>query len=214
MTAAPDSSSAPLVLMTGFDVFYGTQSNPTQDLMLRLQDMKRPNLTTLVLPTAYRRGADELLRVLQLMQPRWLVMTGLNASAAHLRYEQVALNFDHSSKPDNDGEVRQRRHIAEGGPVGFWNELPFDELSTAAAEAGEELELSRDAGGFVCNHVYFAAREFLSQQAWSASAGFVHVPPLGPERLERVAGVFAQFAARLQQRIEQQDQAREFTDNR
>lgn len=187
-----------MILVTGFEPFGGVATNPTQIIVERLQRLNSTEVTAQVLPTAYRRGADVMTELLRALRPRVVLMTGLNASATNLRYEQVALNFDHAAKPDNDGEVRQLRYIREAGPVGYWNTLPFEPLRSVAHEFGETLEVSRDAGGFVCNHVFFSALDIIGAELPGARAGFVHVPPLDDTRLERLVNVFAAWLQRLQ----------------
>lgn len=181
-------------LFTGFEPFDGADTNPTQDLVRLLDSKHRGVWSTQVLPTAYRRSAESVTDSLRRLRPRWVLMTGLNASARHLRYEQVALNSNHASKPDNDGELRLNRRIRESGPVGYWNGLPFETMSAVAQDFGETLELSRDAGGFVCNHVFFTVMDLITSELPTTKAGFVHVPPLDEERLQRVASIMESWA--------------------
>jgi pyroglutamyl-peptidase len=187
-----------MILVTGFEPFGGVTVNPTQDIVERLQRRPLPGVTAEVLPTAYRRGARMMTELLHTRRPRVVLMTGLNASAQNLRYEQVALNFDHAAKPDNDGEARQLRHIRERGPVGYWNTLPFDALRSVADEFGETLEVSRDAGGFVCNHVFFTAMDVITTQLPETRAGFVHVPSLDDTRLARIVDVLTAWLRNLE----------------
>jgi pyroglutamyl-peptidase len=187
-----------MILVTGFEPFGGVATNPTQNIVERLQRLDSPGVSAEVLPTAYLRGAQMMTELLRTRRPRVVLMTGLNAGAQNLRYEQVALNFDHAAKPDNDGEVRQLRHIREGGPVGYWNTLPFDALRSVAHEFGETLEVSRDAGGFVCNHVFFTAMDVITTHLPETRAGFVHVPSLDDARFERIVDVFTAWLRNLE----------------
>jgi pyroglutamyl-peptidase len=44
---------------------------------------------------------------------------------------------------------------------------------------------SDDAGGFLCNHVFYRAREWLERRGLLVPCGFVHLPPLAALALER-----------------------------
>ncbi len=187
-----------MILVTGFEPFGGAATNPTQNVVESLQRLDLPGVSAEVLPTAYRRAAQRMTELLNTLRPRVVLMTGLNASTQNLRYEQVALNFDHAAKPDNDGEMRQFRHIREGAPVGYWNTLPFEALRSLADESGETLDLSRDAGGFVCNHVFFTAMDVVATELPGTRAGFVHVPSLDDTRLQRIVDVFTAWLRNLE----------------
>ena len=110
-----------------------------------------------------------------------------------MRFEQVALNLDQASKPDNDGELRRNQRIRETGPVGYFGTLPFEQMRQQAEHSGEALELSRDAGGFVCNHVFYTASALLASEFPEAIAGFVHVPPLDAPRFQRVCNLLERW---------------------
>lgn len=157
--------------------------------MERLNAFHHPSVKALVLPTVYRDAEARVLDALHHSRPRWVVSFGLNSGATALRFEHVALNLDHAAKPDNSGEVRLVQRIRETGPVGYWSGLPFDELSELAAGHGVTLEPSRDAGGFVCNHVFYTVCDHLARELPASRAGFIHVPPLDGAALERIASV-------------------------
>jgi pyroglutamyl-peptidase len=190
-----------MILFTGFEPFDGATTNPTEQLVGHIASMRLTDVAARVLPTSYRRSEAALTAALRELRPRVVCMLGLAAGAATLRFEQVALNLNQASKPDNDGELRRNQRIRETGPVGYFGTLPFEPMRQQAEHSGEALELSRDAGGFVCNHVFYTASELLASELPEAIAGFVHVPPLDAPRFRRVcklleawSGVFRDWA--------------------
>ena len=44
---------------------------------------------------------------------------------------------------------------------------------------------SEDAGGFLCNHVFYRAREWVERAGLAIPCGFLHLPPLEALPLER-----------------------------
>lgn len=128
--------------------------------------------------------------LLQQHRPDQVLMLGLAAGEQALRLEQVALNLDNAESPDNGGEVRQCTRIVEQGPVGYWSTLPLAAMARQAGRIGEAVQFSHDAGGFVCNHVFFSTLHRLARAGGGSRGGFVHLPPLDTgERLVRVAGL-------------------------
>lgn len=178
-----------MILITGFEPFDGATFNPTQALIERLNAFHHPSVKGLVLPTVYRDAEAAVLDALHNSRPRWVISFGLNSGATALRFEHVALNLNDAAKPDNAGEVRRMQRIRETGPVGYWSGLPFDELTQLAAAHGVTLEPSRDAGGFVCNHVFYSVCDYLARELPESRGGFIHVPLLNEASLEQTVAV-------------------------
>lgn len=184
-----------MLLVTGFDAFDGATTNPTQTLVERLASRSLTDVVTRILPTSFARSEVTLAATLRAVRPTAVCMLGLNARATTLRFEHVALNLNQATKPDNDGEVRCHQLIRESGPVAYFSRLPFEAMRQEAEARGEVLEPSRDAGGFVCNHVFYTAADLLAHEQPESRAGFVHVPPLSGARLDTVTKVLEAWVA-------------------
>ncbi len=183
-------------LVTGFEPFGGASRNTSELVVTALAAPGEAGILTAVLPTSYRRAEAEIGELLEAHRPRRALMLGLAAGTARMRFEQVALNLNDSTAPDNDGEVRLRRRIVERAPVGYWSTLPLGRMGEAARDLGEEVEFSRDAGGYVCNHVFFTAAHLAATASPGTSTGFVHLPDVGcsDKRLKRFVGILRIWA--------------------
>ena len=107
----------------------------------------------------------------------------------------MALNLDDAASADDDGERRSGTPIVPAGPVGHWSTLPLEDFAAALASRSLPFVWSRDAGGFLCNHVFYVARHWVEQSARPIPCGFVHLPPREALALERqVEGVRACLA--------------------
>jgi pyroglutamyl-peptidase len=184
-------------LVTGFEPFGGAELNASEQLIVELRARNVPGLSTQVLPTSYRRAEQTLLHALAEQRPKLLLMLGLHAAATNLLYEQVALNLNDAAKPDNDGETRRRISIREQGPVGYFSSLGFEPMAKLAARHAEELVFSRDAGGFVCNHVFYTAAHWAASGLPNLRVGFVHVPPLDSLRCTRITDLLLDWVSAL-----------------
>lgn len=168
-------------LVTGFEPFGGASVNVSEEIVTALAALGRPGLVTAVLPTSYRRSEAAIGELLHRHRPATVLLLGLAGSAEKLRLEQVALNLNDAAAPDNDGECRERRPIVEEAPVAYRSTLPLERMAATARRLGEEVEFSRDAGGYVCNHVFFTAAHLAATTFPETRTGFVHLPDLGPD---------------------------------
>lgn len=171
------------VLVTGFDAFGGAAVNASELVVNALAAASGVGVVTAVLPTSYRKAEANIQGLIHTHKPDRVLMLGLARRATAITLEQAALNIDDCGAPDNDGEIRLRQRISEDAPAAFWNSLPLDQLADIARELGHEVEFSRDAGGFICNHVFFSAARTLAADFPESQCGFVHLPPIaGPGR--------------------------------
>jgi len=184
-------------LVTGFEPFGGACSNPSELVVTALAELDHADVVTAVLPTSYRRAEAGIGELFQAHRPHRVLMLGLAGHTAQMRFEQVALNLNDSAAPDNDGEVRLRQRIVSEAPVGYWSTLPLSRMAAVARELGEEVEFSRDAGGYVCNHVFFNAAHLSATGYPGTSTGFVHLPAAErkDERLRRFVEIVRAWIA-------------------
>lgn len=175
---------APRLLVTGFGPFGKFLENPAQRLA------ETCGFPHKILPVSYREVPDEL-DALDADSFDRLLMIGVAAMADKPRIEQVARN--HVGKAtDIHGETYGPGPIHPDAPPAMsgtlWSELDLSDVES-------EVETSQDAGGFLCNFVYFEAlRRFPGKEI-----GFLHVPPadvMPIEDQERVLRSILGIAAR------------------
>ena len=176
------------VLITGFEPYGGVKVNPSSLIIDGLDESAAGDVVTAVLPTSYRRAEAEIVDLIHTYQPMAVLMLGLKRRATRLCFERVARNMDDALMPDNDGVIRLGERIVPEAPDNYPHSLPLDRMCDSAADTGESIDLSDDAGGYVCNHVFFAAAHLIASEYPDCRYGFVHVPPLrgSRERLSRM----------------------------
>ena len=103
-------------------------------------------------------------------------MAGQAARRAVVCVERFAHNLDDATAPDNDGALRRALRISRAAPEWLETMAPVRTIASAIKEAGIPARVSRDAGGFVCNHLYFGALQYLSDKRSAIPAVFVHLP--------------------------------------
>jgi pyroglutamyl-peptidase len=178
-------------LVTGFDPFGESRVNSSELVVTMLDTLQEPGVITAVLPTSYRRAEARIDDLLHGHEPRTVLILGLAEGLDKICFEQVALNLDDCGAPDNDGEVRLRRLIIQGAPIGYWSSLQLDRMAEAALNLREGVLFSHDAGGYVCNHVFFTAAHLMATKFPGSRCGLVHLPAVqeSDERLSRFAEI-------------------------
>jgi pyroglutamyl-peptidase len=168
------------VLITGFGPFPGAPFNPTGPLVQRLGARRRPALAgvtrvTHVFRTSYAAVDAELPKLVARHRPDVLLLFGLAARTPYLRIETWARNAVSATAPDAGGRILKTACIRPGGPIGRPGRAPFWRLAQAARTTGVPVRLSRDAGSYLCNYLYWHAIEQPSRGR-SPRIVFVHVP--------------------------------------
>lgn len=180
-----------VTLVTGFEPF-GRATFNTSELVVRgLSAQGVANVVTAVLPTSYRRAASEVTDLLVEHRARMAVLLGQSRTASAIRLEQIAANLDDSVHADNDGEVRHRQPVQSDAPESYCSSLPLDVMVEAAGTFKEAVDLSVDAGGYVCNHVFFVAAHIVATTLQGCRCGFVHLPvvDVASDRLPRFVDI-------------------------
>ena len=170
------------ILVTGFGPFPGAPFNPTQQLVKRLTQLRRPafadvELTGHIFHVTYATVDHELPELIARHRPQALLCFGLAGRTAYLRIETRARNAVTTSFPDAD-----RRRARKGSITGSADALLFGphtaKLLRAARATGIDARISRDAGSYLCNYLSWRAIEATGRDRGPNLAAFVHVPPL------------------------------------
>ena len=176
------------LLITGFEPFDGAAVNPSQLLVEALEASPPPGvvLATAVLPVAYARAGDTLRGAVRAAEPDAVICFGQADGRTGVSIERFAHNLDSVEPVDNDG-VSSAAEIDPNGPVAYRSTLPVEEIVEALRAEGIPAAESRDAGGFLCNHVFYVLMRALEEERPDAVGGFVHVPLLPEQALAKQA---------------------------
>jgi len=182
------SSAARTILVTGFEPFGGETVNASWEAAQKLEGWRHSDTVAVarLLPCAYEASVKKLVEAIETVRPDALLMTGQAARRAVVCVERFAHNLDDATAPDNDGALRRALRISRAAPEWLEARAPVRTIARAIKEAGIPARVSRDAGGFVCNHLYFGALQYLGEKRSAIPAVFVHLP-VTPEQAPRGA---------------------------
>ena len=165
------------VIITGFGPFPGAPFNPSAALAKALARRQRPALAGIeraihVFATTYA-SVDRDLPKLFAQKPDIVLMFGVAGRRRQLCIETRARNAVSLLFPDAGGHRPRHGVIKLHGPAALTGNAPFARLAGAA---GTKARLSRDAGRYLCNYVYWRALEHV--RGTRPLVQFVHIPPV------------------------------------
>lgn len=175
----------PRVLVTGFGAFPGAPVNPTEALVREVAPQSAQfsglcDLATALLDVDYRALPARLDAIGAAGCPDIAIHFGLSAAATGFRLERTARNEIRPNAPDNAGFVPERPTICDGAD-GYAATLPLEDIRDALAARGLPVDFSDDAGGYLCNFLFYHSRAGLCDAFCPGMSGFIHVPPFpGP----------------------------------
>jgi pyroglutamyl-peptidase len=172
------TSAARTILVTGFEPFGGETVNASWEAAQRLEGWRHGDTVAVarLLPCAYDASVKKLISAIETLRPDALLMTGQAARRGVVCVERFGRNLDDAGAPDNDGALRRGLRISRAAPDWLEAAAPVRTLAQAINEAGIQARVSRNAGAFVCNHLYFGALQYLSGKKSAIPAVFVHLP--------------------------------------
>ena len=175
------------VLITGFGPFPGAPFNPSAALAKALTRRRRPALAgieraTHIFATTYASVDRDLPKLFaQKQKPDIVLMFGVAGRRRQLCIETRARNAVSLLFPDAGGYRPRHGVIKLRGPAALTGNAPFARLAGAAG-----TRLSRDAGCYLCNYVYWRALEHA--RGTRPLVQFVHIPPVSSKPRRRRPG--------------------------
>ncbi|MBI1771748.1 MAG: pyroglutamyl-peptidase I [Burkholderiales bacterium] len=179
------------ILLTGFDPFGGEQSNPSWEVVRRLDGLligDNHQIVSARLPCEFANSLHMLEEVLRQYRPAIVICLGQAGGRADISLERIAINVDDARIPDNAGVQPVDVPVVEGGPAAYFTSLPIKAIAQELHLSGIPASVSQTAGTFVCNHVFYGLMHLASRLDCIQRAGFIHIPYL-PEQAVAHAGV-------------------------
>jgi len=175
------------VLLTGFDPFDKTPVNPSWLAAERLHGARIAGhrVHSLQLPTEYARAPVLLRRAIRELRPALVLCVGQAGGRSAISLERLAVNLADARIPDNAGARPCDQALVDDAPPAYFARLPLKAMAAALRKAGIPVELSQSAGLFVCNAVFFHLCHALATRYRSLHGGFIHVPYLPEQVVER-----------------------------
>jgi pyroglutamyl-peptidase len=166
------------VLITGFGPFPGVADNPSAWLAETLAGEKRDVAGTLhaeILPTSWESVAALTPSLFEALKPDIMIHFGLCQRAQGFRVELSAHNRV-THRADIGGALPPSHSVLAEGPARLDTQFPAAALANHLRAHGLEAAMSRSAGRYLCNFLYYRALDWASRQDRPTLAVFVHIP--------------------------------------
>jgi pyroglutamyl-peptidase len=177
----------PIVLLTGFEPFDGECVNPSQEIVRTLDgtSIAAHRIVGAVLPVSFAATLPLLDDLLDRHRPVLAIALGQAGGRSEITLERVAINLIDARIPDNDGLQPVDMAVIDGAPFACASNLPVKAIVVRLRELGIPAALSLSAGSYVCNQVFFALAHALATRYRGARGGFVHLPWLPAQAVDR-----------------------------
>lgn len=174
------------ILVTGFDPFGQDTMNPAIEAVKRLPDtISGAEIIKLEIPTVFNKSAEVTREAMAKHNVDYVLNIGQAGGRFDLTPERVAINLDDARIPDNEGNQPIDVEIKADGESAYFSQHPVKAMVTAIKNAGLPASVSNTAGTFVCNHIMYQSLYLTHKEFPKAKAGFMHVPFLPEQVLER-----------------------------
>ncbi|WP_324735063.1 pyroglutamyl-peptidase I [Thermococcus sp. SY098] len=176
------------VLVTGFEPFGGENVNPSWEAVKMLPDViENAEIVKYQLPVSFKKVKELLPDIISKEKPEVIILTGQAGGRVNVTVERVAINVMDSTKEDNDGYKPEDEPIFEDAPAAYFSTLPIKRIVKALRENKIPAMVSNTAGTYVCNTAMFTALHYVATNDLNAKAGFIHVPYIPEQVLEKNA---------------------------
>jgi len=179
-----ETTSTMKVLITGFPPFHGQPINPTQQMVdairygeLDIPGSEIPKLEILaeLLPCEYRGVESMYDSLIESFEPDVALSFGVGRQKTLFRLEEIGVNEDRATIPDNAGELRPGEKIHPRGPQLFENRVDLRALQMTMERSGHVVEISQNAGRYICNHLNYYAQLRMASMPYPSRFLFTHV---------------------------------------
>ena len=187
------------LLVTGFAPFGGEAINPSWEAVRRLEGRSIAGHPVIArqLPVVYHVAIHELEAAIAEVNPLVALSVGQMGGRGEISIERLGRNVDDHEAPDAAGVRRKGEVIFAGEPETLAPTFPVDDIVAALQRAGIPAAVSDDAGGYVCNHLLYAACRLAARRPDAPIVGFIHVP-FAPEQTGRPCLPIPTVAAALE----------------
>jgi pyroglutamyl-peptidase len=166
------------ILIAGFEPFGSETQNPALLAVNSLPDTIGDHaIHKAQLPVVYHESWQVLHKEIDRIQPKYVIVVGQAGGRPCITIERDAINVDDTDTlADNNGNLPKDAIIVEGGPHGYFTNLPFRSMIASIQKGGLPAAVSNDAGTFVCNHIFYQLMHYINEGDREMYGGFIHVP--------------------------------------
>lgn len=139
------------ILITAFEPFMNIKTNSSYEALKNLN--QKNDITKVFLPVKLHESFSILKKHIDKIQPDIIILCGQAASRSKISIETKAKNVLGPSIDITD-EITSNI-IIKDGPIAYYSNFPTVEALSYLLQSDIPVELSNDAGGYICNALYY-----------------------------------------------------------
>ncbi|MHA1771743.1 MAG: pyroglutamyl-peptidase I family protein [Candidatus Thorarchaeota archaeon] len=176
------------LLLTGFEPFDESSLNPSAELAKAMDSATVGEFKVVgkVLHLDYTRALDEIREAITTHKPSVVLACG-QANRGAITFEKIAVNALNTVRGDNYENIPESDLIERDGPPAYFTDLDVNHLAESLRDEGIPAEVSYHAGTYGCNWLFYNLMHWQATGQLSARTGFIHVPPLPEQVIEKHA---------------------------
>lgn len=185
------------LLITGFDPFGGSDSNPSELAVQLLPDVLGDfEIRKCIVPTVFGAATRIALKAADSFCPDVILCIGVAAGRDAVTPERVAINLQDARIPDNAGRQPTDAPVVPGAPAAYFATVPLKKMVAAIQEQGLPARISNTAGTFVCNDLFYGLAHHYA--GTPVKIGFIHVPATDVLSVRSIAEALAAAISALE----------------
>ncbi len=171
----------PTILLTGFGPFPGIPENLTSRLVPEVAQraarrFRGHDVVNEIFPTEWTRAPQRLSDLYERHAPKLVLHFGVSERATGFQVETMAFNRC-LSLADAAGCLPSALEIDPKGSANLATRLPAEDIVARLRSLNLPAALSPDAGGYLCNSIFYRTLHHAAALPRAAVAGFIHIPP-------------------------------------
>jgi pyroglutamyl-peptidase len=175
-----EQKDRPVILITGFGSFPTVAANASSILVPRIAETARcalPGITVAasILPTEWEAGLTRLAALVERLKPTVALHFGVSGRATGFEIETRGRNRCSLSE-DAAGKLPSDTRLSADGPEYLQATLPAAHIVMRLRRRGLPAQISRDAGGYLCNALLYRSLEIARHSSLPNRTGFIHLP--------------------------------------
>lgn len=176
----PAARRIPRVLLTGFGSFPGVAHNVSGELVIALATeaqnfFSEIDIHTALLPTEWSDGPMHALALQDSVAPDLILHFGVAQGCEGFRIETRAVNACRLI-PDAAQLLPASPQLNTAGAPFYSTTIPTDAIIARLSALSLPVSVSDDAGGYLCNAVFYQSLETARATNVSRQIGFIHLP--------------------------------------
>ena len=171
-------------LVTAFEPFDSRETNASLEVLRNLPDrIGGRRIHRMMLPVVFGKAAEAV-------RGSWSQIFLLGkAGRKTVTPETTARNLRQARIPDNEGNQPENARIRPEGLEEYRTVIPVEDIVASMQAEGYAIEVSNDAGAFVCNDTFY-----LVGTENQIPVSFIHVPVSLPDRAAETVRRFIELA--------------------